>query len=102
MKSNRRRALAVVAPLALFGLLGLACGEQQRALGEDCLKGDDCLSGTCSGQKCVAAPPIATGATGAPDATVEAAATDSSSDADDAAPADTGADEGIRDSGGDE
>jgi hypothetical protein len=34
------------------------CQLTSRALGEDCLKDQDCLSGICSQLKCAAAPPL--------------------------------------------
>jgi hypothetical protein len=37
------------------------CVQTQRALGEDCLKDQDCLSGVCSQLQCAAAPPILQG-----------------------------------------
>ena len=45
----------------LFGVL-LACGETRNPIGEECLRGDDCLSGVCSSRTCVAAPGLVTGA----------------------------------------
>ena len=67
---RRRRGLTmrvVLAALALAGrwLLARACGETRRPIGEECLRGDDCLSGVCSARTCVAAPPLVTGAGGA-------------------------------------
>jgi hypothetical protein len=38
-------------------LLGNACLETRRSLGEDCLKDDDCQSRICSQLRCAAAPP---------------------------------------------
>jgi hypothetical protein len=43
-----------------------ACGETRRPLGEECLRDDDCLSGTCADRTCVAAPSLVTGAQGSP------------------------------------
>jgi hypothetical protein len=44
------------------------CQLTSRALGEDCLKDQDCLSGICSQLKCAAAPPyLTTIPQGAPD-----------------------------------
>jgi hypothetical protein len=44
----------------LIGAAILACGcmETRRALGDDCLKNDDCLSGICSQLHCAAPPPL--------------------------------------------
>ncbi len=47
-------------------VVALGCTETRRGLGDACLKGDDCLSGVCSGQVCVGAPPVASGAATAP------------------------------------
>jgi hypothetical protein len=46
---------------AFTGLL-VACGETRNPIGEECLRGDDCLSGVCSSRTCVAAPGLVTGA----------------------------------------
>ncbi len=51
-----------VAIALVLALAPLACTETRRPLGEDCLKSDDCLSGVCSGLKCVALPPLLDGA----------------------------------------
>jgi hypothetical protein len=49
---------------ALFACaLLLACGETRRSIGEECLRDEDCLSGTCSAQECAAAPVLVTGTT---------------------------------------
>ena len=55
-----------VALFAILGLLCMACGETRRPIGDECLRGDDCLSGVCSSRTCVAAPPLISGAGGAP------------------------------------
>jgi len=39
-----------------------ACGETRRPIGDECLRDDDCLSGTCSARECVPAPSLVTGA----------------------------------------
>lgn len=63
----RRSAVAtaarvlLVASVAFTGAL-LACGETRSPIGEECLRGDDCLSGVCSARTCVAAPGLVTGA----------------------------------------
>jgi hypothetical protein len=49
---------AALATAALSTVVGIACMETQRSLGEDCLKNDDCLSGICSSLICAAAPPL--------------------------------------------
>lgn len=53
------RALVVVC-VALTAVL-VACGETRNPIGEECLRGDDCLSGVCSSRTCVAAPGLVTG-----------------------------------------
>lgn len=56
---------AVVVVVLAFALVA-ACGETRRPLGEECLRDDDCLSGTCADRTCVAAPNLVTGAEGTP------------------------------------
>ena len=73
-------ACACVVALVVVG----ACTETRRSNGEDCLKGDDCISGVCSGLKCVATPPILDGSAGTADASRDATgfdAGDASTDA---------------------
>lgn len=70
-RSRPRREVAAVAIAA--GLVATwalaACTETRRPLGEDCLKNGDCLSGICSGLRCVATPPFLDGSPeGTPDA----------------------------------
>jgi hypothetical protein len=50
------RLLALVVPLGISVVLAGACAESKRALGEDCLKDQDCLSGVCEQLKCGAVP----------------------------------------------
>ena len=57
---------AVAAGLAMV-LLGSACGETRRPLGDECLRDDDCLSRACSGRVCVASPPLTNDQLGLPD-----------------------------------
>jgi hypothetical protein len=67
----------VVATLA--GVSG-SCADSRVSLGESCLKDEDCLSGICAEQRCVAAPPLLDGAASETDASGEVpedAATDS-------------------------
>jgi hypothetical protein len=54
------RALLLVG-LAIAGGV-VACGETRSPIGDECLRGDDCLSGVCSSRTCVAAPGLVTGA----------------------------------------
>jgi hypothetical protein len=55
-----RRAAWLVPVGVALGLAG-ACSQLQGSLGDDCLKGPDCLSGICSQFHCVAAPPLLEG-----------------------------------------
>ncbi len=59
------RAFAAAVLLASGGAcvaaVAVSCAETRRGLGEECLKSDDCLSGICAGQRCVAAPPLLDG-----------------------------------------
>jgi hypothetical protein len=78
------RAIVVVV-LGLTVAAASACVESQRALGEDCLKDQDCLSGICAQLQCAAAPPVL-------DATAPAVAADTGvPDTFVAPPPDTGA-----------
>jgi hypothetical protein len=50
-------------PVAFFGALamltvGVGCEETRRSLGEECLRNEDCLSGTCSARTCVSERPV--------------------------------------------
>jgi hypothetical protein len=56
-RSNLWAALVAV-------LFVLACGETRRSIGDECLRDEDCLSGSCSARACVAAPTLVTGANG--------------------------------------
>lgn len=63
---SRKRTAAVAAfSLVVAGVLG-ACGETRRPIGDECLRGDDCLSGVCSSRTCIAAPGLVTGGGGPP------------------------------------
>lgn len=60
-------ALVSVALVSLTALASVAgCGETRRPIGDECLRGDDCLSGVCSSRTCVAAPPLVAGVGGPP------------------------------------
>ena len=48
-------------------VLAIACGEVRRPIGDECLRGDDCLSGVCSARECVAAPALLGGTQPAPE-----------------------------------
>ncbi|HXN32171.1 MAG TPA: hypothetical protein VN894_09925 [Polyangiaceae bacterium] len=76
-------ALAVSFPLLGGIVLAGACVETRRALGEDCLKDDDCLSGVCSQLRCAALPPTIDAAALA-DVTAGSAVADAAPDAPDA------------------
>lgn len=74
---RRARALAIAA-FAGAAALALACGETRRAVGEECLRNDDCLSGFCSARTCVGAPVVV----GGPGTGVAGTRDDGGSDAD--------------------
>ena len=59
-------ALACALAFACACALALACGETRRPLGDECIRSDDCLSGTCADRVCVAAPALVSGAEGNP------------------------------------
>jgi hypothetical protein len=83
-------AIALAAlPLLLCGLPG-ACTQSQRALGEQCLKDQDCQSGICSQLQCAAAPALLDGAVNGPssDAGGPEGAAPSDAPASDAVPSD--------------
>jgi hypothetical protein len=63
-----RWAAAVPALVALVAACGAACGETRLPIGDECLRGEDCLSGVCSSRTCVAAPALVTGVGGPPPA----------------------------------
>ena len=50
----RRAAIALATILAF----AMGCGETRSPIGDECLRGEDCLSGVCSARLCVAAPPL--------------------------------------------
>lgn len=50
--------IAVLALLIVAGATAAGCGETRRPIGDECLRGDDCLSDVCSARTCVAAPPL--------------------------------------------
>jgi hypothetical protein len=52
----------VVVVLVALGAVG-ACSEAGRSNGDSCLKDEDCLSGICEGQLCVASPTLLLDAT---------------------------------------
>lgn len=55
----RRPAMAALVTVVVIFLVTLgACNETRRSLGEECLKGDDCVSGLCSSQHCVEPAPV--------------------------------------------
>jgi hypothetical protein len=98
----RMRPLPVVVALLVPTALATACAESRRALGDDCLKDQDCLSGLCVQLHCGAAPEytdamIESDAAAASD--VAAGAADASADG--AAAMDAPA-EGARDASGDD
>ncbi len=58
---GRAARVLLAGGVVLSGVL-VACGETRNPIGEECLRGDDCLSGVCSARTCVAAPGLVTGA----------------------------------------
>jgi hypothetical protein len=54
---NRRTVVLFALGAAAASALGLACADNDKSLGADCVKDEDCASGFCSGQVCVAAAP---------------------------------------------
>ncbi len=46
---------------AFAAVVTLACGESRRAIGEECLRNEDCLSSVCAARTCVSAPGLVTG-----------------------------------------
>src|ERR1700737_4096541 len=79
--SRKTRAIALAATLVTAMGLIAACVQTQRALNEDCLKDQDCLSGICSQLKCAAAPPLLDGAPQAPPTPEAAVVVDAHADA---------------------
>ena len=63
MVSTKATALLI---LLLAAFITLACGETRRPIGDECLRGDDCLSGVCASRSCVAAAPLVGGVGGPP------------------------------------
>jgi hypothetical protein len=76
------RAWVAIVPCIALGAIG-ACQLTSRALGEDCLKDQDCLSGICSQLRCAAAPPLLDGS---PQETPDTGTTPGDSAAPEAAP----------------
>lgn len=63
-RARVRRAPGMLVALVLVGVA--ACGETRSPIGDECLRGEDCLSGVCSARTCVAAPPLVNGTGAAP------------------------------------
>lgn len=61
---NRRAAFAACPLIVTITLM--ACGETRRAVGDECLRNDDCLSGYCSARVCVGAPVLVGGPSSPP------------------------------------
>lgn len=80
------RVLALLVPLGLLGAVAAseACVKSGFSLGQSCLTDEDCFSGYCAQQICVAAPPLLDAeATGdAPAQPTKDAATDAAVDGD--------------------
>jgi hypothetical protein len=73
---GRRRPLLRMAALAALGAsmvpAVVECGLDEKSLGAACVKGEDCLSGFCADQVCVAAPPLLDGEPPLGDGAIEA------------------------------
>jgi len=84
--TDRRRARARVLPGVVLAALTVgaalaACVDNTKVLGEACIKSEDCQSGLCESQVCVAAPPFLTvPSANTADSATEASAPDSSPD----------------------
>ena len=52
------RPLGLVVAVSLALGVALGCAQTKRALGDECLKSEDCLSGICSQLLCAASPPL--------------------------------------------
>ncbi len=65
----RRRPLLLAFAPGLMLLAAAACGETRSPIGDECIRGEDCLSGVCSSRTCVAAPPLVNGSGPPPDET---------------------------------
>jgi hypothetical protein len=63
------RTLAAFATVSLVLVVVAACGETRSPIGDECIRGEDCLSGVCSSRTCVAAPPLVNGSGPPPDET---------------------------------
>jgi hypothetical protein len=90
----RHRARAIGGLVAPLLVAVAACGETRLPIGEECLRGEDCLSGVCSARECVAAPTLVTGAQPAPDETARIPVAEGGADAAPDAPADAPAEGG--------
>ncbi len=64
-------AFAALAALVVL-TLGAGCEETRRSLGEECLRNEDCLSGTCSARTCVSERPVVSTPVEAPPPRVDA------------------------------
>jgi hypothetical protein len=78
----RRTAIAaLITSVVTAAVVALgACNETRRSLGEECLKGDDCVSSLCSSQHCAEAPPLLESGV-VPEAASDVAVTDTGTDA---------------------
>jgi hypothetical protein len=97
-----RAFVGFVAVLLSLGAIIVACGEDRRGIGEDCLRDDDCLSGVCLAQRCAAPPPLTDGSFPTVDAQSDAAgeASDGRDAAETGASNDSGASDSATDEGG--
>ena len=75
---GKRGAIVGVGAL-LIALAAVRCADVNRGLGEACIRDEDCLSGVCAGQECVAQPPTFDAAPSS-DASTDGAAGDGATD----------------------
>lgn len=58
MKRTLAHGSALASLGALLAVSALRCADVNRGLGEACIRNEDCLSGLCAGQTCVAQPTL--------------------------------------------
>jgi hypothetical protein len=60
-RGRAARSFVVATAMAAVAVVFSCCAGEQKALGEACIKAEDCLSGVCSDGVCIAAPPLLDG-----------------------------------------
>ncbi len=105
-RSNVRAASAFVLIVASLGAAFGACTQYKSYNGQECLKDDECLAGSCVAGLCEQPPPLLTGPlpdSGTPDTgpATDSALPSEAGDDGPAAPGDSGNDSAIFDSGHD-